>query len=144
MKVLLDTSVLVASLVSAHPHHRRALPIVQGVVQGRVEGCVAAHGLAETYAVLTTLPVSPRIGPESALRLVGENVAGHFEAVALSAREYARLIATLPERGVLGGAVYDAIHAECARKAGVARLYTFDVPDFRRVAPDLVDRITAP
>ena len=33
---------------------------------------------------------------------------------------------------------------ECAREAGCDLLYTFDLGDFRRLAPDLAERIAAP
>ncbi|MBM4244072.1 MAG: hypothetical protein FJ148_09680 [Deltaproteobacteria bacterium] len=48
---------------------------------------------------------SPRIGPDSAHRLVGDGVVGRFEIVALTTRAHERLAAILPERGVVGDAV---------------------------------------
>lgn len=144
MKVFFDTSVLVAAVLAEHPHHARALPAIRSTLSSRNEACIAAHALAETYAVLTTLPVSPRIGPEAAQKLVAENLVGQFEVVALTAREYERLIRSLPERGAMGGAVYDVLQLECAIKAAADRIYTFNVSDFRRLAPGLADHITAP
>lgn len=144
MRGLFDTSVLVASLVAKHPHHTRAISAVADVLRGRAAGCVAAHGLAETYAVLTSLPVTPRIGPETAHRMVADNILAHFETVALTAREYAAVVASIAEQGTIGGATYDAIHAACARKGRADRLYTFNTTHFCRVAPDLADRVVAP
>jgi predicted nucleic acid-binding protein len=144
VKVFFDTSVLVASLVDRHPHHARAMPVIRRVLDGSDGGSVAAHALAEAYAVLTSLPVAPRIGPEAAQRLVGDNVVGRFDVVALTPREYERLVATLPERGAIGSAVYDALQIECAVKAGAERILTFNVADFSRLAPELTDRFAAP
>ena len=144
MKIFCDTSVLVASFVREHGHHERAMSVIRRVLAGDDVGVVSAHSLAETYAVLTTLPVLPRIGPDSAQRLVEENVAAHFEVVALTAREYAALLRTLAQRGVVGGAVYDAVILGAAAKAQVERIYTFNVADFRRLSADLRDRIVAP
>lgn len=144
MKAFVDTNVLVASVIAHHPHHGRAISVVEEVLSGNTVGCVAAHGLAEAYAVLTTLPVTPRIGPESASRLIGYNVSAHFNVVALTAREYMRLIPRLAERGIMGGAAYDAIQLACARKAEAERIYTFNVKDFRRLDPDLAGRVAAP
>ncbi len=120
------------------------MTVVRRALEGEDHGIVSAHGLAETYAVLTTLPVSPRIGPETAHKLVVDNILARFEVVALTAREYGRLVSGLANLGVMGGAVYDAIHVACARKANVERLYTFNVSQFRRLAADLVGRIAAP
>jgi predicted nucleic acid-binding protein len=146
MRAFFDTTVLVASVVREHPHHARALPAIEAVLGRKNTGCVAAHGLAEMYAVLTRLPVKPRIGPDVALRLVVDNVVAHLDVVALTAREYARLVTTLASRNVVGGATYDALHLACAAKAKADRIYTFNVTDFRRLADDpaLHDRIGAP
>lgn len=144
MKVFFDTSVLVASLVREHPHYSRAMPVIRRVLEGRDRGCVAAHALLETYAVLTTLPVTPRIGPEAAQKLVIENVVGHFEVVAITAREYDRLVRSLPDSGTMGGAVYDALHLSCAAKVRADRIYTFNVADFRRIAPEMANRVASP
>jgi predicted nucleic acid-binding protein len=144
MRIFLDTSVLVASLVSTHPHHQAAMAVVRRVLSAKDEGTVAAHGVAETYAVLTTLPVSPRIGPEVARRLITDNVVAHFQTIALTSREHERLIDGLAENGIAGGTTYDALQAACAEKAGASRLYTFNVGHFRRVAPHLAKRIVAP
>lgn len=59
MKILFDTSMLVAAMVESHPHHTLAFPWLQRVKQRLDEGVVAAHTLAELYAVLTRLPVHP-------------------------------------------------------------------------------------
>lgn len=144
MRIFLDTTVLVASVVREHPHHSRALPVVQRVLSRRDTGFVAAHGLAEMYAVLTTLPISPRVGPDAARRLIVDNVVPHFEIVALSAREYGRLIGSVAERNVLGGAIYDALQLMCAEKASVERIYTFNVAHFRRLAGELAGRVSLP
>jgi predicted nucleic acid-binding protein len=144
MKVFFDSSVLVASLVARHPHHARAMSVVSRAVRGRDAAHVAAHGLAETYAVLTTLPLVPRIAPDAAQRMIKENLLARCEVVTLTAAEYEAVLASLAERGISGGATYDAIHAACARKVPVKRLFTFNVNHFHRVAPDWEDRIAAP
>jgi hypothetical protein len=54
------------------------------------------------------------------------------------------VIRACAEQGVMGGAVYDAILLRCTEKAGAERVYTFNVADFRRLAPGLTDRIAAP
>ena len=66
MKHFFDTSVLVAALERGHPHHERASPKLQSVVDGAVTGFMGIHSLAETYVALTRMPVVPRIQPEDA------------------------------------------------------------------------------
>ena len=66
MRVLLDTSVLVAALVEAHARHAQAFPWLQKTREADFQGLIATHSIAETYAVLTSLPLSPRIAPSAA------------------------------------------------------------------------------
>jgi predicted nucleic acid-binding protein len=74
MKTLFDTSVIVASLVEAHPLHRRAFPWLKQAKEKDFELIVAGHTVAEVYAVLSTLPTKPRISPAVAWRLFHENI----------------------------------------------------------------------
>ena len=86
MRILLDTSVLVAAMVEAHPMHRMALPCLRRVKDGTDRGFVSAHSLAELYAILTRLPVRPRIPSVVARRLIEENVISSCEVVSLQIR----------------------------------------------------------
>lgn len=135
MKVLFDTSVLVAGLVQVHPSHAAAFPWMRRAHSGEVEGVVAAHGLAELYAALTTLPHRPRITSAAALELIGSAVVPHFRVVALHGREYASLLGKLARAGLVGGIVYDAIAARAAVKAGARRILTLNARDFGRLVP---------
>ncbi len=74
MRILFDTSVLVAGIVEAHPMHERAGPWLERARAGEFEFLAASHTLAELYAVLTRLPLSPRIWPGVARRLIQANV----------------------------------------------------------------------
>lgn len=134
MKVLLDTSVLVAAMVEVHPAHERALPWLQQVKKGEITASVAAHTLAELYAVLTRLPVNPSISPAVAWRLIEENVLAAAEVTALSEEDYRTLLQSLSQKGLRGGVTYDAIIAYVATKAGVEQLVTLNEKDFYRVA----------
>jgi predicted nucleic acid-binding protein len=144
VKVLLDTSVLVAATVEAHPSHDVALPWLQKARSGEITGLVAAHSLAEFYAVLTTLPIEPRITPTIARELITHNVLGALEIVYLSGEDYIAVISHLADLGISGGATYDALIMHAASKASVERVVTLDEKDFRRVYPELADRIVTP
>jgi predicted nucleic acid-binding protein len=144
MKVLLDTSVLVAAIVEAHPAHERALPWLARSRSGDVETLVCAHSAAETFAVLSTLPLSPRIGPGLARQLVRKNVLTGSRVVTLAARDYEAVIDDLGDLGVSGGAVYDALIARAAAKANADLLLTLNPKHFLRVWPSGAKRIQAP
>ena len=111
MKVLLDTSILVAAMLPDHVHHARALPWLSRAKAGSFEFICSGHSVAEAYAVLTRLPRTPTVSPEEALRLIRENVTSHARVHVLSGGEYGTLIEVLARNGIVGGAVYDAVIA---------------------------------
>lgn len=131
MKILFDTSVLVAALVESHPMHSAAFPWLERAQRGEIEACVATHTLAELYSVLTTLPVKPRVSPSMARALI-EGVAGIADPVDLAAADYMGVIEQLGNTGTVGGSIYDALISRAAEKARVDRLATFNVRDFKR------------
>ena len=142
MKVLLDTSVLVAALVEPHPEHLRALPWFS---KGKsTELVISSHSIAELYAVLSTLPVSPRISPGLAWRLIRESVEPRVFIVPLSSHDYLATIKHMSDMGLSGGAVYEALIVKAAQKCGADRIVTFNMSDFKRVWPEGADRIFAP
>ena len=143
MRILLDTSVLVAAMVESHPAHARALPWVQRVQDGVDIGLVAAHSLAELYAIFTTLPVQPRIPPAVAQQLIN-NILGRFKVVFLSDEDYIAVINHLSDLGIVGGATYDALILHAAVKANADRVVTLNEKDFLRVHPALADKIVSP
>jgi predicted nucleic acid-binding protein len=114
MKLFLDTSVLVAALVEAHPAHERALPWLQRIRDGTDAGVISAHSFAELYSILTTLPVRPRISPVIAQQLIASNIRGIFEVVPLSSDDYTSVIDHLADMGISGGAIYDAVILQAA------------------------------
>lgn len=144
MKILLDTSILVAAMVEAHPAHAQGMAWFKRATNGSDEGFVSAHSLAETYSILTTLPVQPHISPSEARLLIQHNVIQKFEVVNLSSEDYAYVIDLLAEIGVIGGATYDALILRAAANAGVDIVVTLNEKDFRRVYPDLADKIVSP
>lgn len=144
MKVFFDTSVLVAALVREHPRHERALERLSAAIAGKDRMLTSTHVLAELYSVLTTLPISPRIAPGVAVRLIRENVEAHAEIVAISASVYRETIRHLGELGLPGGIVYDAIACRAAAKAGCDVILTFNPKDFRRAWPDSGIRVEEP
>jgi len=144
MKILFDTSVLVAALVASHPHHSRAFPWLRKAKEEEVELLISSHTLAELYAVLSTLPVSPRITPGLAWRLIHESVLSYATVIALSSSDYQSAIKRMSELGISGGTVYDALIAKAAQKAGAERILTFNVADFKRAWPEGAAHIAAP
>lgn len=94
--------------------------------------------------MLTRLPLSPAIQPGDAAKIVRENVVRYFRLQVLSAKDYANAVLRAAENGIVGGAIYDLLLLTAAQQAKPARIYTFNVVEFRRLAPELYDLIAAP
>ena len=142
VRVLLDSDVLVAALHPRHPAHQRAIPWLARAAEGDVRAVVAADSLAQVYRVLTTVSFGRRLSPELAASVIGTSIVSRCDVRALGARRNFACIRAASRRGITGGAVYDALIAEVGRAARVEAIVTFNVGDFRRVAPDLT--VTTP
>jgi len=144
MKILFDTSVLVSALVESHPSHKRAFPWLKKARLKEYDMIVAAHTIAELYAVLSTLPIKPRISPLIAGKLISENIETVGKIISLTPREYITVIQQISELGLVGGITYDALIAKVAQKANVERLLTLNADHFTRVWPDGDELIVMP
>jgi predicted nucleic acid-binding protein len=145
MRIFFDSSVLVAASSRGHPNHLEAFPALRRVASGQDKGVISTHSIAEVYAVLTRLPVEPRIHPREAARIVTENLLPHFEVVPLDRDDYSAALSMVEHGGWVGARIYDALLLRCAAKRSVDRIYTFNLRDFRLLAPEkLQARIYAP
>lgn len=143
MKVFCDTNVIVAAFRDNHPHHQAARPVLERIAQGKDEGFIAAHSLAEIYAVLTRMP-SPA-SPSVTWQLISGNILNSFTIVTLTAREYADVLQFSSEEGVEGGRIYDALLLKAAAKSEATRVLTFNVSHFQSLASEaLRSKIVAP
>ena len=131
MRSLFDTSVLVPAVIDQLGNHEAAFDALYQYGDGAHQGYCSTHALAECYAVLTALPLPRRVLPEEARALVEESIGGRLEIIEITAADYRDVLRQVSRLGLASGAVYDALHARCARKANVARLLTY-VAHFER------------
>lgn len=135
MKALFDTSVLVAALLKQHPHHSMAFPRLLEVHRNEMEGHLTTHGMAELYATLTALPITPKLTPHEANRIIEHSILSNFRLIPLNSKDYRDALKITAESGLSSGAIYDALHLCGARKAGCEKLYTLNLRHFRGLAP---------
>jgi predicted nucleic acid-binding protein len=138
-----DTSVLVAALVEPHPFHRRALRWVEAVAAGRARGRTSWHAAAETWSVLTRLPLEPAISPAVA-EIAIERLLQKIEAVEIDGETYRLAMRRCSERGVRSGAMFDAVHLVAAERSRADALVTFNPADFERLVGEASPRIVVP
>ena len=140
-----DSSVLVSAAVHQHPHNASALEVLEELASGKHEGYTSAHSLTEVYSVLTRTPFKPPLYPNEAWQIIEAMILPHMELVTLAAKDYRELVRGCAGNGWSGGRVHDAVHLRCAQKSNCGRIYTFNVKDFRALAPaELQDKISAP
>ena len=145
MDIFFDTTVLVAASEQSHPHYTQARPALLRVAAGQDKGFMSQHSIAEVFAALTRLPVQPRIHPMEAARIVTENILPHFEVVPLGKKDYLEAMNIMASGGWSGAKIYDALLLRCAARCSVERIYTFNLGDFRQLAPaGLQAKICAP
>lgn len=101
---------------------------------------MSVHSIAEVYAALARLPVQPRIHPLEALRILSDNIMPHFVIIPISKKDYLEALNTVGNGGWSGGKIYDALLLCCAAKNPVERLYTFNITDFKQLAPPGLQR----
>ena len=145
VKWYFDTSVLVAAAATQHPHNIRALAVLEELISRKHDGYLSAHSLTETYSVLTRIPFKPPLHPRDAWQILEAMIFPHMELLTLTPKEYRDVVHNCAVSGWTGGKVHDAVHLRCARKVGADRIYTFNVKDFKALAPpDLADKVSAP
>ena len=143
MKVLMDTSTLVAAVLPSHEQHVACVQWLEAAKQKAFELIISVHTIAELYAVLTRMPVRPRITGEIAVQFIDDILAA-ARPVALSPRHYQDLVASLAQSGLVGGVIYDGVIAKAAEIEGVDYLLTLNKSDFKRVWSAEASRIASP
>jgi len=143
MKVLFDTSVLIAALEDSHPRYGVCLPWLQRVQASEIDGYISTHTFAELYSVLTRLPVKVPIAPVIAQRLIDENL-NLFVAIPLTVDDYQKAIACMVGLNLPGGGIFDALIAQAALKAEVDILLTLNPKHFTRLGENVAQLVQIP
>ncbi len=144
MKIMFDTSLIIAGMLESHPHHVIAFPWLKRAKLKEFDLFVASHTLAELYAVLTTLPVRPKITPGMARQLIYNDIESIGKTVSLSISDYHFVIRRMSDLELSGGIIYDALIARAAQKSKIDRIVTFNIDDFKRVWPEGENHIISP
>lgn len=143
VKVLFDTSVLVAALVVSHPRHGSCFPHLKAAESRQVEGFISTHTLAETYSVLTRLPIQPRLTPAQA-QSITTDISQHLNIIPLFSEDYLAAISRMATINLPGGGIFDALIAQAALKAKVDILLTLNPNHFTRLGDAIATLVQVP
>jgi predicted nucleic acid-binding protein len=141
VREFLDTSVLVATFYGNHEHHEPSFALF--LRQGRRTGYTAAHCLAEVYSVLTGMPGKERASPDEALLFLGD-VRERLTLVTLDDQEYFGMLEAASSARIWGGAIYDALIAQCALKVKADVIYTWNLKHFTRLDREVASLVKTP
>jgi predicted nucleic acid-binding protein len=125
----LDTGIMVGALLKSHPEHAVCLV----ALEESVKPFTNVHALAETFATLTGFyKVPAQAAAEMTLSLRDS-----IEVEALTLGDYETAIREARGRGVMGGGLYDSLHATFARRKKALQIVTWNPSHLRHVAPDI-------
>ncbi len=127
----------------AHQHHKVAFPRLRRCIEGKDQGIVSIHLLAELYATLTGIPHKPRVRPAEAKEVL-DYLQEHFILVALTQKDYRLAVDRMASLGLLDGGIYDALHAQAALKAKADVLLTLNGKHFTRLGDDIEKIVREP
>lgn len=130
MKILFDTSVLIAAFVESHPKHKTALAFLVSAKKKEFQFLVSSHSILEVYSVLTSAPFKPKITPIIATQLIENNIINIAKIICLGEEDYWNIIKKMNDSNFSGGIIYDAIAVECALIAKADEILTLNSKDF--------------
>src|SRR5512133_311688 len=125
----LDTGILVGAVLKSHPEHAACL----SALEDSKRPFTNAHALAETFATLTGFYKVPT---EAAAELTLA-LRDCIEVEAFDLADYETSIREARSRGVMGGGIYDSLHATFARRKEAGQIVTRNPSHFQHVAPDI-------
>lgn len=125
----LDTGIMVGAVLRSHPEHAVCL----SALEDSDHPFTNAHALAETFATLTGFYKVPTNAATELTLSLRDSV----EVEALALADYETAIREARSRGIMGGGIYDSLHATFARRKKAAQIVTRNPSHFQHVAPDI-------
>lgn len=123
----LDTGILVGALLAKHAEHKQCAAAFE-----QFSDCFTNfHALAETFATLTGFYKVPTHAAAELTLGLKERI----EVIALEIADYETAIGEARSRGVMGGGIYDSLHATFARRKGAKRIVTRNPSHFFHAVP---------
>lgn len=135
-----DSSALVAAMVEEEAHHARAFR----ALAEENNGITSTHALGEVFATLTSGRLNIQLSANDAVQVIKINVTDRLQIIELSLSDYHQAMKHCQTVGARGGAFYEVLHLEAARRGKAQKIYTINVRHFQVFAPDLADKISLP
>ena len=125
----LDTGIMVGAVLKSHPEHMTCL----AALEDSVRPFTNSHAIAEAFATLTGFYKVPADAATELTLSLRDSVV--VEALAWA--DYETAIREARSRGVMGGGIYDSLHATFARRKKAVQIVTRNPSHFQHVAPEI-------
>ncbi len=125
----LDTGILVGAVLESHPEHQACL----AAVEESPRPFTNARALAETFSALTGFYMVPTDAATELTLSLRDSVA--VEALTLA--DYETAIREARSRGIMGGGIYDSLHATFASRKKALQIVTRNPSHFEHAAPEI-------
>ena len=127
-------------MVEEEEHHDAAWKALAGAT----EGFTSTHAVAETFATLTSGRLDVQLTPAEAAQVIEANIIRRLQIVELQLTDYQQAMGSSQTAGARGGAIFDMLHLQAARRMAAKRILTINVRHFQVFAPDLKSIISLP
>jgi predicted nucleic acid-binding protein len=136
--VFLDAGIFIGALLSGDSRHSEARPIVEAARRGEISACTSVGVLAEVYAALTWVGAQPPQTPQIAANAVRLLVANPSAIQVLDTTLDAglKMLELAAKHTLTARRVHDARHAATALVAGISKVYTYDIEDWKAFQTD--------
>jgi predicted nucleic acid-binding protein len=136
--LFLDTSLIIAATVEAHPAHKASAAFVDDCVADGQAMCISLQVCREFLVVLTRQPVTGRVFTlDESLDALEVWLTG-CSVLAEDARVLQECLRLVKQYGVHGKQVHDCNIVATMRAHAVRRLATRNASDFRRYEPEIL------
>lgn len=136
--ILFDAGMFIGALLRGDSRHTEARPLVESARTGALNVCTTSGILSEVYAALTWVGAQPQHTPQeaaNAVRLLVEPPSA-LKLLPDSIEVSLKMLELAEKHGLTARRVHDARHAATALIAGVSRVYTYDVGDWKIYVSD--------
>jgi predicted nucleic acid-binding protein len=127
-------------MVEEEEHHVAALK----ALASSGDAFTSTHAIAETFATLTSGRLEVQLTPAEAAQVIDANVVRRLQVIDLGLSDYQQAMRNSQTGGARGGAIFDMLHLQAARRGAAKRILTINVRHFQIFAPDLRSIISLP
>jgi predicted nucleic acid-binding protein len=127
-------------MVEEEEHHIAALK----ALANSGDAFTSTHAIAETFATLTSGRLEVQLTPAEAAQVIDANVIRRLQIVDLGLSDYQQAMRHSQTVGARGGAIFDMLHLQAARRGAAKRILTINVRHFQIFAPGLKSIISLP